>query len=68
MKVFVRRLSYIMAAVGAAIMFGAISTSDYYMLELREPEPSYIWPKIMIGCVLVLPVIIYSVVRKIHGR
>lgn len=57
----------LMAIVGGLLMFGGIGTSDYYLLELGEPEPSSVVPTIIIGMLLMLPTglhLIYNTIKE----
>lgn len=37
------------------LMTSAMSTSDYYVLELHQSEPAHVWYMLGIGIVLALP-------------
>ena len=49
---FIRK---VMAFIGAFLIFGAVSTSDYYLIELVQDYPAYIWKMMLIGIALILP-------------
>lgn len=51
----------VMAFIGVCLMFGAISTSDYYLVELVQDFPDYIWKMMFAGSVLTLPALINAV-------
>lgn len=44
-----------MAAIGFICLFLGTSTSDYYVMELRQTEPEYVWQLITVGVVLMVP-------------
>lgn len=50
-----------MAVIGGILMFGAVGTSDYYTIELRQAEPRYVWPIIFIGIAMMIPSLIHAV-------
>lgn len=52
----IRNLS---AIAGLIMMMGAISTSDYYVVELEQMAPSYCSRNIIIGIALMLPMVIH---------
>ena len=53
----------LMAIVGGLLMLGGIGTSDYYLLELGEPEPSSVVPTIIIGLLLMLPTAVHIILN-----
>ena len=48
-----------MAVIGCLLVYGGISTSDYYVIELGQAEPSGIRETIAIGLILILPSMIH---------
>lgn len=56
-----RYIRGLMAIVGAVMLFGGVSTSDYYVMELGTKEPPHVWVMIMSGLMLMLPAIIFSI-------
>lgn len=58
----------IMAIFGALLVFGAVGTSDYYLLELGQPEPSSVWVNITIGMLMALPFFIHVIQQYIKER
>lgn len=50
-----------MAFIGVCLIFGAISTSDYYLMELVQDFPDYIWKMMLIGIVLTVPATIHAI-------
>ena len=58
----------VMAVIGGLLMFGAVGTSDYYTLELRQPEPSSVWTTMLIGFLMMLPMFVHLIneYRKEH--
>ena len=51
----------VMAFIGVFLMFGAVSTSDYYLMELVQDFPDYIWKMMLTGFILVLPATINAI-------
>lgn len=51
----------LMAIMGCILIFGAIGTSDYYLLELGQPEPSSVMPTIIIGVLMALPTVVHLI-------
>jgi tetrahydromethanopterin S-methyltransferase subunit D len=51
----------ITGGIGGVLIYLAVSTSDYYVLTLHEPEPACVWPSIYIGVVLMLPTVIHYI-------
>lgn len=51
----------LMAVAGVALIYLGASTSDYYTLELRQPEPDYIWVTIVLGIILMLPSVVHAI-------
>jgi hypothetical protein len=45
----------ISAIAGAIMIFGAISTSDYYVIELEQAQPAFVSRNLIIGALLMLP-------------
>lgn len=54
-----------MALIGGLLVFGAVGTSDYYLLELGEPEPAHVWKTVVIGVVMMLPFFTHMVCQVI---
>lgn len=51
----------LLAIAGAIMIFSAISTSDYYVVELGQAEPTSVWKNLIIGVVMTLPVVLSAV-------
>lgn len=49
----------LLAICGAVSIFGAVSTSDFYVIELGRTEPSYIGTQLIVGCILVIPFVLH---------
>lgn len=49
----------LLAICGAVSIYGAISTSDYYVIELGQVEPAYIKTQIIVGTVLLIPFVLH---------
>ena len=58
----------LMAIIGIMLIFGGVGTSDYYLLELGQPEPNGVWTTIFIGFMLVVPTAIHIVREQIKGE
>ena len=57
----------LMAIVGGILVFGAIGTSDYYLIELGQSEPSYVMTTILVGVVMMLPTLIHAIREEVRG-
>lgn len=57
MKSAWRIIRGLLAVSGGILMFGAVGTSDYYLIELGQAEPAYVWPYIFIGAAMMCPAI-----------
>lgn len=57
-----------MLVVGIFLIYGGISTHDFYSLELHEPVPAGTWEGIWVGLILLIPTIIYVLVRVYKER
>jgi hypothetical protein len=51
----------LLAIAGAVSILGAISTSDYYVIELGQVEPAYIKTQIIVGAVLLIPMVFHVI-------
>lgn len=54
-KIF-RNLS---AIAGLILLYCTVSTSDYYVMELGQAEPSYIKTHLILGVLLLVPLILH---------
>jgi hypothetical protein len=54
-------LRVLMAFTGVFLVFAAVSTSDYYIFELGQAEPDYIWKVVNIGIVLIAPSLVHAI-------
>ena len=50
-----------MATIGIFLVGLGITTSDYYVIESEQSEPSYVWKMIVIGIILLLPVAVHAI-------
>ena len=66
MKPIFKILTTVMAVIGSLLVYGGISTSDYYIIELGQAEPTYVWRAVAIGVLLILPAVIRAIVS--NGR
>lgn len=51
----------LLAVVGAGCIVGAISTSDYYIIELGQMEPAYVKSQLIFGVLMVLPLLVHVI-------
>ena len=54
----VRRIA---TALSFLLLFGAISTSDYYVIELGQTEPAYVGGMFCVALLLMIPQIIHII-------
>lgn len=54
----------IMAVVGGFLVYVGVSTSDYYVIELGQPEPASAWRIIFIGLMLMVPTLVHAVFKR----
>ena len=45
----------LLAIAGTVTILGAVSTSDYYVMELGQAEPVMVWKSLIIGALMILP-------------
>lgn len=55
MKSAWRIIRNLMAVAGGILMFGGVGTSDYYLIEMGQAEPAYVWPYIFVGAAMMCP-------------
>ena len=66
---FWKIIRIILAIGGFGLLLCTISTSDYYVLELGQAEPSWITQNIVIGLLMLLPMLIHIVYETyMEGR
>lgn len=58
MKRILRHITNALAAIGIILAFLAVSTSDYYVIELGQKEPQYVWTVAIVGVVLMIPAVV----------
>ena len=56
-----------LALIGAVIVFGAVSTSDFFTMELVQTEPTYVWGMFKLGCALMMPKVIQIICSEVKG-
>lgn len=62
----IRNLS---AIGGFGLLFCTVSTSDFYILELGQAEPSWIGRNLVIGIIMLLPMLVHVIVETyMEGR
>jgi hypothetical protein len=57
----------LLAIAGAVTILGAVSTSDYYVMELGQAEPTMVWQSMIIGVLMFLPAaieIFYNIYKE----
>lgn len=64
MKFIMKFIWGAMAIIGAFMMFGAVGTSDYYVIELGQSEPAFVWRTAIIGCIMMVPATIYLIKKE----
>lgn len=55
---FIRRT---IELIGALSVFFGITTSDYYVLELEQNEPNYIWGMMIGGFIMILIAVVLKI-------
>lgn len=55
MKKAIRYITNALLVIGVILAFLAVSTSDYYVIELGQNEPQYVWTLAIVGVVLMIP-------------
>ena len=58
----------LMAVVGICLILGGVGTSDYYLLELGQKEPSSVWTTIIIGFFLIVPAFVHGCYKTMKGE
>ena len=48
----------VMAVIGCFLAFCAVSTADYYVIELGQHEPEHVPAMLIIGLLMMIPAII----------
>lgn len=61
MKTLLKVLRNLMSIIGFILIFGAVGTSDYYTIELKQSEPDRVWVLIIIGFALLIPAILHGI-------
>ena len=56
----------LMAIIGIVLIFGAAGTSDYYVLELGQSEPSSVWITLTIGLLMIVPLVFHIIKERIQ--
>lgn len=57
----------LMAVLGVILIYAAISTSDYYIIELGQAEPARVWAFLWIGAALLAPAVIGAIISAFKG-
>ncbi len=57
----------LMAVLGFVLMYAAISTSDYYIIEMGQMEPPHVWAFIWLGLALMVPAVVSIVISAFKG-
>lgn len=55
----------LLGVAGAVLIFGAVGTSDYYVMQLGQPEPSNVGTIITIGLAMMMPMIIHAIYKTV---
>lgn len=56
----------LMAIIGIVLIFGAAGTSDYYVLELGQSEPSSVWMMLAVGFLMIVPLVFHIIKERIQ--
>lgn len=56
------------ACVGFILLFGAAGTSDFYTLEMKQPEPDSVNKLILWGLLLLLPLVLHHAKEWLKER
>ena len=56
-----RCIRNVAAIIGVILMYCAVSTSDYYVMELHTTEPKFVYITGIIGVILMVPAVIHLV-------
>lgn len=67
-KRLLRKARIIMAVIGSVLIYCGISSSDYYAMELGQPEPASVWKMINIGLLLLIPSFIHLILNEKRER
>lgn len=54
----------LIAFIGALVAYCGVSTSDFYTIELHQPEPAYVWAVIWIGLALLAIGGVIEIIRR----
>ena len=57
----------ISAIIGTLLMFSAISTSDFYSMEVIQETPTYVWYMLGIGFAMVIVPLMQAVWAEFKG-
>lgn len=57
MKSAWRIIRGLLAVSGGILAFGAVGTSDYYLIEMGQSEPAHVWTYMLIGAAMMCPAI-----------
>ena len=61
MKNLWKVLRVLMAFAGVFLIYAGVSTGDYYLMELGQSEPDYIWKLVNIGVALTIPALVHGI-------
>ena len=50
-----RIICYLLAFLGFIVLLGAIGTSDFYIIELEQTDPEYVWTWVKVGVTMMIP-------------
>ena len=61
-------ISGVMGVIGFVMVFLGVSTSDYYVIEQGQSEPTYVWAIIVIGVILMIPTLVHCIRVELRGE
>lgn len=56
----------LIAFIGALVAYCGVSTSDFYTIELHQPEPAYVWTVIAVGLALLVVGGVIEIIRRAY--
>lgn len=67
MNFLLKHFHRITTGLGFLCWFSAVGTSDFYIIELGEPEPGCVGTLVVIGTVLMTPMVIHLICKYLKG-
>lgn len=63
MNSLIRVIRNTLLVVGLCLIYGGVSTHDFYSMELHEPVPADVWTSVVWGFVFLIPTFIHLLIR-----